>query len=36
MTLKSDGKFEEGLTFGLETVRRNLGDFHQSTRKSQY
>ena len=33
MTLKSDAKFEEKLTFGLENNIRNLLDFHQSTLK---
>ena len=31
MTLKSDAKFEEKLTRGLENDRRNLANFHQST-----
>ena len=35
MTLKSDAKFEVKLTCGLENDRRNLTNFHQSTRKSQ-
>ena len=35
MTLKSDAKFEEKLTCGLENGMRNLANFHQSTRKSQ-
>ena len=35
MTLKSDAKFEEKLTFCLENDMRNLANFHQSTRKSQ-
>ena len=35
MTLKSDTKFEEKLTCGLENDMRNLADVHQSTRKSQ-
>ena len=35
MTLKSDPKFEEKLTCGLENEMRNLGNFHQSTWKSQ-
>ena len=34
-TLKSDAKFEEKLTCGLENNRRNSGNFYQSTRKSQ-
>ena len=34
MTLKSDAKFEEKLTCGLENDLRNLADFHQSTWKS--
>ena len=35
MTLKSDVKFEEKLTFCLENDMRNLANFHQSTGKSQ-
>ena len=35
MTLKSDGKVEEKLTFGLENDMSNLANFYQSTRKSQ-
>ena len=35
MLLKSDAKFEETLTSGLETDMRNLVNFHQSTRKFQ-
>ena len=35
MTLKSDAKFEEKLTCGLENNMRNLANFYQSTRKSQ-
>ena len=35
MTLKSDAKFEEKLTCGLENDMRNLVNFHQSTRKSE-
>ena len=35
MTLKSDAKFGEKLTYGLEHDMRNLANFHQSTRKSQ-
>ena len=35
MTLKSDAKFEEKLTCCFENNKRNLVDFHQSTRKSQ-
>ena len=34
MTLKSDAKFEEKLTCGLENDS-NLANFHQSTLKSQ-
>ena len=34
MTLKSDEKFEEKLTCGLENDR-NLANLHQSTQKSQ-
>ena len=35
MTLKSDAKFEEKLTSGLENEIRNLENFHRSTRKCQ-
>ena len=35
MTLKSDAKFEEKLTCGLENDMRNLANFHQSTGKCQ-
>ena len=35
MPLKSDAKFEEKLTCGLENDMRNLANFHQSTRKSR-
>ena len=35
MTLESDKKFEEELTFGLENNINNLANFHQSTYKSQ-
>ena len=35
MTLKSDAKFEEKLTCGLENYVRNLVNFHQSTQKCQ-
>ena len=35
MRLKSDAKFEEKLTCGLENDMRNLANFYQSTRKSQ-
>ena len=35
MTLKSDAKFQEKLTCGLENEKRSLENFHQSTRKSQ-
>ena len=35
MTLKSDVKFKEKLTCGLENDMRNLTNVHQSTRKSQ-
>ena len=31
MTLKSDAKFEEKLTYSLENDMRNLASFHQST-----
>ena len=34
MTLKSDAKFEEKLTCGLENDMRDLVSFYQSTRKS--
>ena len=35
MTLKSDAKFEEKLTFCLENDTRNFANFHQSTQKCQ-
>ena len=35
MTLKSDAKFEEKLTCGLENDMRNMANFHQSNLKSQ-
>ena len=35
MTLKSQAKFEERLTCGLENDMRNLVDFHQNTWKCQ-
>ena len=35
MTLKSDAKFEEKLTCGLENEMRNMANFHHNTRKSQ-
>ena len=35
MTLKSDAKFEEKLTCGLENDMRNLANFLQSAPKSQ-
>ena len=35
MTLKSDAKFEEKLTCGLENDMRNLESFYQSTQKCQ-
>ena len=35
MTLKSDAKFEEKLTCGLENDMRNLAKFQPSTQKSQ-
>ena len=35
MTLESDVKFEEKLTFGLENNIKNLVNFHKSTCKSQ-
>ena len=31
MTMKSDAKFEEKLTCGLENEMRNMANFHQST-----
>ena len=33
MTLKSDAKFEEKLTCGLENDMRNMADFHQEFNK---
>ena len=35
MTLKSDAKFEEKLTYGLKNDMTNLANFHQSTWKCQ-
>ena len=35
MTLKSDAKFEEKLTRGLNNDMRNLAKVHQTNRKSQ-
>ena len=35
MTMKSDGRFEEELTFQFKIDMRNLTNFDQSTRKSQ-
>ena len=35
ITLKSDAKFEENLTCGLENDMRNLADFYKSTGKCQ-
>ena len=35
MKLKSNAKFEEKLTCGLENDMKNLADFYQNTRKSQ-
>ena len=35
MTLGSDAKFEEKLTFGLENNIKNLANFHQCTCNSQ-
>ena len=35
MALKSDAKFEEKLTCGLENNRRNLANFYKSNQKSQ-
>ena len=31
MTLKSDAKFKEKLTCGLENDMKNMANFHQST-----
>ena len=31
MTLESDAKLEQKLTYGLENDRRNLENFYQST-----
>ena len=36
MTLKSDAKFEEKLTCGLENDMKNMANFHRSTWKSQH
>ena len=36
MTLKSDAKFEEKLTCGLENGMKNMANFHRSTWKSQH
>ena len=33
--IKSDTKFEETLTGGLEKDKRNMANFHQSASKSQ-
>ena len=35
MTLKTDAKFKEKLTYGLENDMGNLTNFHQSSGKSQ-
>ena len=35
MTLNTDAKLEGKLTFAFKNNMRNLGDFHQSTSKSQ-
>ena len=35
MTLKSDAKFEEKPTCGLENEMRNMANFYQSTWKCQ-
>ena len=35
MTLKSDGKFEGKLTYGLENDMKNLANFDHSTWKCQ-
>ena len=34
MALKIDGKYEGKLTLAFKNDMRNLGNFHQSTRKS--
>ena len=36
MTLKGDAIFKEKLTGGLKNDRRNLINFHASSRKSEY
>ena len=33
MTLASDAKFEEKLTYGLENDMRNIGNFRSQTEK---
>ena len=35
MTLKSDAKFKEKLTFNFKYNMRNLVGFHQTTQKSE-
>ena len=35
MTLKSDAKFEEKLTCGLENDIRNFGNLYQTSQKTQ-
>ena len=35
MTLKSDAKFEEKLTYGSKNDMRNLGNFNASSGKSE-
>ena len=35
MTLESDAKFQEKLSFGLGSDMRNLANFDQNTQKSQ-
>ena len=35
MKLRSNAKFEENLTCGLENGMRNLANFHQNTGKCQ-
>ena len=35
MTLKSDAKFKEKLTFGFKCDMRNLANFHPTTKKSK-
>ena len=35
MTLESDGKFKEKLTYGFKYDMRNLVNFHPATQKSE-